>query len=224
MNDGINRRGALRAVGGIGLAAVFGARALQFLGEDAEAATTCLLTPQTTEGPYWVDGALSRRNVTEGKAGVPVVIRFTVLNAKTCKTINNADVEIWHCDASGNYSAVNGATTRFLRGHQRSNAYGKAEFLTVFPGWYPGRTPHVHMKVSVGSNEVHTGQVFFDEKVTTTVYKQAPYRSRGQYDTPHASDGIYSQAGGSRAELKLARRTGGLRGYVGTIAIGVVPS
>jgi protocatechuate 3,4-dioxygenase beta subunit len=224
MDEAFNRRDVIRTVGGAGLAAVFGVRALQFLGEDAEAATTCLLTPETTEGPYWVDGALSRRDVTEGKPGVPLVIRFTVLNAKTCTLIRNADVEIWHCDAFGNYSAVNGATTRFLRGHQRSNALGKAEFLTVFPGWYPGRTPHVHMKVSVGGNEVHTGQVFFNEKVTTTVFKQAPYRSRGQYDTPHASDGIYSQAGGSRAELKLTRRTHGLRGYVGTIAIGVVPS
>jgi len=222
MDEAFNRRDVIRTVGGAGLAAVFGARALQFLGEDAEAATTCLLTPEATEGPYWVDGALSRRNVTEGKAGVPLVIRFTVLNAKTCKPIRNADAEIWHCDAFGNYSGVNGATTRFLRGHQRSNALGKAEFLTVFPGWYPGRTPHIHMKVSVGGNEVHTGQVFFNEKVTTAVYKQAPYRSRGQYDTPHAGDGIYSQAGGSRAELKLTRRSGGLRGYVGTIAIGVV--
>ena len=224
MDEAFSRRDVIRTVGGAGLAAVFGVRALQLLGEDAEAATTCLLTPEATEGPYWVDGALSRRNVTEGKAGVPLVIRFTVLNAKTCKPIRNADVEIWHCDAFGTYSGVNGATTRFLRGHQRSNALGKAEFLTLFPGWYPGRTPHIHMKVSVGGNEVHTGQVFFNEKVTTVVYKQAPYRSRGQYDTPHASDGIYSQAGGSRAELKLTRRSGGLRGYVGTIAVGVVPS
>lgn len=224
MNEALNRRDVLKTVGGAGLAAVFGARALEYLGDDAEAATvsTCLLTPEATEGPYWVDRALSRRNVTEGKAGLPVVIRFTVLNAKTCKPIKNADVEIWHCDALGNYSAVNGATTRYLRGHQRSNPSGKAEFLTIFPGWYRGRTPHIHMKVSVGGNEVHTGQVFFNEKITTTVYKQAPYRSRGQSDTPHASDNIYSQAGGSRAELKLTRRTGGLRGYVGTIATGVV--
>ncbi len=118
------------------------------------------------------------------------------------------------------YSAVNGASTRFLRGHQRSNAKGIPEFLTVFPGWYRGRTPHIHMKVSVGGDEVHTGQVFFDEALTRTVYRQAPYASRGRYDTPHAQDMIYRQAGGSRAELK--RRTGGLKGYVGTIAIGVV--
>jgi protocatechuate 3,4-dioxygenase beta subunit len=218
----LTRRDALRSAGGVGLAAVFGARALDLLGDDAEAASTCLLTPEVTEGPYWVENRLTRRNITEGKPGVPVVIRFTVLNAKTCRPIQNADVEIWHCDAVGNYSAVNGATTRFLRGHQKSNSSGKAEFLTIFPGWYRGRTPHIHMKVYVGGDTVHTGQVFFNEKITAAVYRQAPYASRGQYDTPHARDSIYREAGGSTAELKLARRTGGLRGYVGTIAIGVV--
>jgi protocatechuate 3,4-dioxygenase beta subunit len=222
MQSDFNRRDVLKTIGGAGLAAAFGTRALGLLGEDAEAATTCLLTPEVTEGPYWVENALTRRNITEGKAGLPLVIRFTVLNAKTCKPIRNADVEIWHCDALGNYSAVNGASSRFLRGHQRSNAAGRAEFLTIFPGWYRGRTPHIHMKVSVGGNQVHTGQVFFNEKVTAAVYKHEPYASRGQYDTPHASDNIYRQAGGSTAELKLAKRTGGLRGYVGTIAIGVV--
>jgi protocatechuate 3,4-dioxygenase beta subunit len=149
-------------------------------------------------------------------------VRFTVLNAKTCTPIKNADVEIWHADATGNYSGVNGASSRFLRGHQKANAAGKAEFLTIFPGWYPGRTPHIHMKVYVGGNTVHTGQVFFNEKIAAAVYKQSPYAERGEYDTPHARDSIYRQAGGSSAELKLARRTGGLKGYVGTIAIGVV--
>ena len=174
-----------------------------------------------TEGPYWVENCLTRRNITEGKPGSPLVIRFTVLSAKTCKPLDNADVEIWHCDAAGSYSAVNGATTRFLRGHQRSNAAGKAEFLTIFPGWYRGRTPHIHMKVHVGGDEVHTGQVFFNEKVTAAVYAQAPYRSRGQYDTPHSRDMIYEEAGGSTAELKLTRRKNGLKGHLGTIAIGV---
>ena len=225
METRLDRRTVLTTVGGAGLAAAFGSKALALLGEDAlaaDAASTCLLTPEATEGPYWVDYATSRRNVTEGRPGTPLVIRFTVLNARSCKIIRNADVEIWHCDALGEYSGVNGASTRFLRGHQRSNAKGVAEFLTVFPGWYRGRTPHIHMKVSVGGNEVHTGQIFFNETITRTVYRQAPYASRGQYDTPHAQDMIYQQAGGSKAELKLKRRTGGLKGYVGTIAIGVV--
>jgi protocatechuate 3,4-dioxygenase beta subunit len=222
MSNELNRRDVLKSLGGAGLAAVFGARALAFIGEDAQAASTCLLTPEVTEGPYWVENALTRRNITEGKPGLPLVIRFTVLNARTCKPIRNADVEIWHCDAVGEYSAVNGAATRFLRGHQKSNASGKAEFLTIFPGWYRGRTPHIHMKVNVGGDAVHTGQIFFNETITAAVYKQAPYASRGLYDTSHARDMIYRQAGGSTAELKLTKRTGGLKGYVGTIAIGVV--
>jgi len=224
MDTELSRRNILRAAGGTGLAVLFGNRALAFMGDEAEAATvtTCLLTPEATAGPYWVQENLTRRNVTEGKPGLPLVIRFTVLNAKTCKPIPKADVEIWHCDALGNYSAVNGASTRYLRGHQKAGATGKAEFLTVFPGWYPGRTPHIHMKVSVGGNVVHTGQVFMNEAITRTVYKQKPYSTKGAYDTPHAADMIYSQAGGSTAELKLTKRTGGLKGYLGTIAIGVV--
>jgi protocatechuate 3,4-dioxygenase beta subunit len=224
METEISRRAILKAAGGTGLAILFGNRAVALLSGEADAATvtTCLLTPEVTAGPYWVQESFTRRNVTEGKAGLPLVIRFTVLNAKTCKPIPNADVEIWHCDALGNYSAVNGATTRYLRGHQKAGATGKAEFLTIFPGWYPGRTPHIHMKVSVGGNVVHTGQVFMNETITRTVYKQAPYSTKGTYDTPHASDMIYSQAGGSTAELKLTKRTGGLKGYLGTIAIGVV--
>jgi protocatechuate 3,4-dioxygenase beta subunit len=176
MQNELNRRDALKTVGGVGLAAVFGTRALQLLGDDAEAASTCLLTPEVTEGPYWVENRLTRRNITEGKSGVPLVIRFTVLNAKTCKPIRNADVEIWHCDALGNYSAVNGASTRYLRGHQKSNAAGKAEFLTIFPGWYRGRTPHIHMKVSVGGNTIHTGQVFFNEKSPPPSTSSPPMR------------------------------------------------
>ncbi len=222
MRTTLDRRDALKAVGGAGLAAVFGARALDLLGGDAEAASTCLLTPEATEGPYWVEENFTRRNITEGKPGLPLVIRFTVLNAKTCKIIPKADVEIWHCDAAGDYSAVDGATTRFLRGHQKADATGKAEFLTIFPGWYRGRTPHIHMKVAVGGNVVHTGQVFFNEAITRKIYAQAPYASRGVYDTPHASDSIYAEAGGSSAELKLTKRTGSLKGYLGTIAIGVV--
>jgi protocatechuate 3,4-dioxygenase beta subunit len=225
MERELNRRDVLKVAGGTGLAAIFGARALQVVGgdeADAATVTTCILTPEVTAGPYWVEESLTRRNITEGKAGLPLVIRFTVLNAKTCTPIPKADVEIWHCDALGNYSAVNGAATRYLRGHQIANAAGKAEFLTIFPGWYRGRTPHIHMKVYVGGDAVHTGQVFLNEAITRAVYKSKPYAGRGVYDTPHASDMIYSQAGGSSAELKLAKRTGGLKGYVGTIAIGVV--
>jgi len=219
MKTTLNRRDALKTTAGTGLAAAFGARALDLLGGDAQAATTCLLSPEVTEGPYWIEESFTRRNIREKRPGLPLVIRFTVLNARSCAIIKDADVEIWHCDAGGAYSGVNGASTHFLRGHQRTNASGKAEFLTIFPGWYPGRTPHIHMKVSVGGGVVHTGQVFFNEAISRKVYAHAPYH--GTYDTPHAQDMIYAQAGGSTAELKLAKRNGGLKGYIGTIAIGV---
>ena len=212
MKTTLNRREVLRTTAGTGLAAAFGARALDLLGSDAQAATTCLLSPEVTEGPYWIEESFTRRDVREKRPGLPLVIRFTVLNARSCSIIKNADVEIWHCDAGGEYSGVDGTSTHFLRGHQRTNASGKAEFLTIFPGWYRGRTPHIHMKVSVGGNVVHTGQVFFNEAISRKVYAQAPYL--GTYDTPHARDMIYAQAGGSTAELKLTkrrRRSQGLR-------------
>jgi len=166
------------------------------------------------------------------------VLQFAIVNAKTCRPIRNADVEIWHADASGEYSGFDGGSsgpggpgggsgpqtkTRYLRGHQRSDALGKASFMTIFPGWYRGRTPHVHMKVHVGSADrvVHTGQVFFNEAIQASVYRTGAYAGRGQPDTPHARDMIYAQAGGSRAVVRLRRRPGGARGYLGRIVIGV---
>ncbi len=234
-------RGALiKAAGGAGLAVAFGARAVDALGADAETTATCVLTPEVTEGPYWIDNKLTRRDIREGKPGLPLVLELTIVSANTCKPIKGADVEIWHCDALGNYSGYDSgsssggpgggpgghatptSSTRYLRGHQRSNAAGKASFLTVFPGWYQGRTPHVHMKVHVGSADrvVHTGQVFFNEAVTAAVYKQAPYSSHGPADTSHARDMIFAQAGGSRAVARLSSRPRGARGYVGGIVIG----
>jgi protocatechuate 3,4-dioxygenase beta subunit len=232
----LSRRALIKTVGGAGLAVAFGARALDALGADAETTATCVLTPEVTEGPYWIDENLTRRDIREGKPGLPLVLQLTVVSAKTCKPIRGADVEIWHCDAAGNYSGFDSGSsgggpgggggptsnTRYLRGHQRSNATGVATFLTVFPGWYQGRTPHIHMKAHIGNDRVvHTGQLFFNEAITAAVYKQAPYSSHGSYDTPHSRDMIFAQAGGSRAVVRLSKRPRGLRGYVGRIVVGV---
>jgi protocatechuate 3,4-dioxygenase beta subunit len=233
----LSRNALIKAAGGAGLAVAFGARALDALGADAETTATCVLTPEVTEGPYWIDEKLTRRDIREGKQGLPLVLALTIVNARTCKPIKGADVEIWHCDAAGKYSGFDTgsagggpgggggptSSTRYLRGHQRSNAAGTATFLTVFPGWYPGRTPHIHMKVHVGSADrvVHTGQLFFNEAITAAVYKQAPYSGHGPYDTSHARDMIFAQAGGSRAVVRLPKRPRGARGYIGRIVIGV---
>ena len=218
----LRRRDALALLGGTLAAPLLGCGSSSGDG-DAEAATTCILSPEVTEGPYWIDGTLTRRNITEGRPGVPLILDLTVVDAKTCKPIANADVEIWHCDASGEYSGFDGAAsaTRYLRGHQRSNADGDLRFITIFPGWYHGRTPHIHLKVHVGGEVVHTGQLFMSERTTAAVYRHAPYKARGQADTTHAEDNIYAQAGGSKSTLRLRRRANGKAGYAGTITLGV---
>jgi protocatechuate 3,4-dioxygenase beta subunit len=233
----LSRRGLIGVFGGGVASVAFGARALDAFGADNADVATCVLTPEVTEGPYWIDSNLTRYDVRAGRPGLPLVLAFTIVNAKTCKPIKGADVEIWHADASGEYSGFDSGSsgggpgggsgpqtkTRYLRGHQRSDALGKASFLTIFPGWYQGRTPHVHMKVHVGSADrvVHTGQVFFNEAIQASVYRSGAYAGRGQADTPHSRDSIYAQAGGSRAVVKLGRRPGGARGYLGKIVIGV---
>ncbi|MGZ4353822.1 MAG: dioxygenase family protein [Gaiellaceae bacterium] len=235
----LSRRGLIGVLGGGVASVAFGARTLDAFGAGDGTVATCVLTPEVTEGPYWIDKKLTRHDVREGRPGLPLVLDFTIVNARTCKPIRGADVEIWHADASGEYSGFDGGSsgggpggpgggsgpqtkTRYLRGHQRSDPLGKASFLTIFPGWYRGRTPHVHMKVHVGAGRiVHTGQVFFNEAIQASVYRAGAYASRGQADTWHAQDMIYTQAGGSRAVVKLGRRPGGARGYVGRIVIGV---
>jgi protocatechuate 3,4-dioxygenase beta subunit len=181
---------------------------------------SCVLTPELTEGPYFVPNEALRRDVTEGKPGVPLLLSLTVLNASTCKPVRNAAVDIWHCDAVGVYSgAVAGDPgTNYLRGVQRTSAKGVATFKTVYPGWYRGRAVHIHVKVHVGGNVVHTGQLFFPAAVTNAVYRNAPYSTHGTTpDTLNASDSIFRN-GGSKGMLAL-KASG--TGYVGSIAMGV---
>ena len=216
----ISRRQAL-VIGGVGVAGLLGldhVRAIaSALGREENA--TCVLTPELTEGPFYLDGEKVRRNITEGRAGMPLTLGFTVVNASTCLPIKNASVEIWHCDAMGNYSGVQGQSNRtFLRGIQRTAANGKCSFLTIYPGWYQGRTIHIHVKVFIGGSEVHTGQVFFADKVSDAVVKTAPYNTRGTRDTFNRSDNIF-QGGGSKS-LVTPRRTGA-RGYSGALTMGV---
>jgi protocatechuate 3,4-dioxygenase beta subunit len=160
-----------------------------------------------------------RRTITERKAGVALDLRLTVVDADTCAPIRDATVEIWHADALSVYSGFGaGASSRtFLRGAQRSDANGLVVFRTIYPGWYRGRTPHIHVKVHVGGEAVHTGQLYFRDATTRRVYERAPYRAHGEPDTTNASDAIY--AGGGAKSLLALRRHGS--GYVGRLTMGV---
>src|SRR4051794_8293062 len=135
----LRRREALAALGGLaGVAFWRGAHSALAADAQADAAAVCFLQPEVTEGPYWIANDLTRRDVTEGKRGTPLALHITALDSD-CKPIKGADIEIWHADASGDYSL---GSKRFLRGHQRSDSRGQVLFDTIYPGWYRGRTPH----------------------------------------------------------------------------------
>ncbi len=218
------RRSSLARLGGAFVAAA-GGRAL--LSPEAEGgnkaiesgAVQCVLTPELTEGPYYIAGEKVRRDIRDGHPGKLLTLRLRVLDATTCKPIKGAAVDIWHADAAGNYSGFGaGASSRtFLRGTQKTDAKGLAVFTTIYPGWYQGRAVHIHVKVHVGGNVVHTGQFFFNDSLTDAVYRAAPYSARPNRDMRNAQDSIYVN-GGKRGLLSVAKNGSG---YVGTIAMGV---
>ena len=152
-----------------------------------------------------------------------------VLDA-VCAPVPGAAVEIWHTDATGDYSAFadNGggkdeaAGTTFLRGSQVVNAEGIVEFLTIYPGWYRGRAVHIHLRVHVDDQTVLTSQMFFDGDYTAAVYADAPYAEFGLPDTPNASDRIAGDpaAEGTLLTLKAAPTTAG-PGTLGLLNLGI---
>lgn len=221
----LSRRSILRLAGIA--AASFGAGAWR--AEDAEGggpaavesgAVTCVLTPELTTGPYYIPNEKLRRNITDGHPGTTLILQLAVVDASTCKPIRGASVDIWHADAAGNYSgfgAGSGSRT-FMRGIQKTDARGIATFRTVYPGWYPGRSVHIHVKVHVRGNVVHTGQLFFSDTLTDRVYRSAPYNRRPSRTTRKANDSIFIN-GGRKSIVNVRRRSAG--GYLGKITMGV---
>ncbi|MGB3329646.1 MAG: intradiol ring-cleavage dioxygenase [Thermomicrobiales bacterium] len=218
---------------------------------DTATATTamCVLTPELTEGPYYLDDLLVRNDITEGKAGVPLDLQITVVDATACTPIANAAVDIWHCDANGLYSGFTGSNPggtnayvddgsnpdTFLRGVILSDANGLAEFTAIYPGWYSGRAIHIHMKVHVGGatadgtydggTTAHTGQLAFDDAVTTKVAALEPYSLRSTTFLPFAEDGVFGgvEEGDTTFFVTLTPKDAAdlSAGITGTIVIGI---
>ncbi|MFD9392322.1 intradiol ring-cleavage dioxygenase [Streptomyces sp. NPDC060000] len=204
------------------------------------AAAVCTLTKEMTEGPYYLDGQYVRADVTEGKVGVPLKLTLTVVDDDTCVPLSNALVEIWHTDALGEYSGFVGNNGHnepddgtFLRGGVLTNSSGVANITTIYPGWYRGRCIHIHVKVHVnvtltsngsftGGQELHTGQLFFNETITTAVAKVSPYSTNTVTRTTLAQDSIYDDGGAASGLLTLtALGSSTSSGYAGTLTLGV---
>ena len=240
----IDRRAALGALGAVGAVVLAGcsgsddasstpsstaARSTSTtLGGDASPA--CVLTPEETEGPFVLDLSdqpeLVRREITEGRPGVPLSVSLTVLGVgRSCAPLANARVDIWHTDHHGVYSGFDqpGADTAgetFMRGIQMTDRNGVVTFDTVYPGWYEGRATHIHYQVFRDDGLVTTSQLAFPDDITRTVYASTLYRSRGQNESvpTTADDSLF--ADGTEGEVLAV--TGGIdEGFRGTLSVGV---
>ncbi|MFC4502331.1 MULTISPECIES: intradiol ring-cleavage dioxygenase [Streptomyces] len=207
------------------------------------AAAVCTLTKEMTEGPYYLDGQYVRADITEGKTGIPLKLALTVVDDDTCVPLGNALVEIWHADVLGEYSGFVGSNGHsepdsgtFLRGGVLTNSSGVAAITTVYPGWYRGRCIHIHIKVHTnvtltsdgsftGGQEIHTGQLFFDETISTRVAAISPYTANTVARTTLAQDSIYDEGGAASGLLTLtALGSSTSSGYAGTLTLGVEQS
>ena len=161
-----------------------------------------------------------RSDVREDRTGLLLNLAITVVNASAnCAPVTNASVEIWHCDAAGNYSEYGNLTSStWLRGIQPVDANGVARFTTIYPGWYAGRATHIHIEVFVNNRSVKTSQICFPEDVNSAVYASGVYASKGQNPTKNDRDGIFSD--GFTSELATLQGNTA-SGYNATFQVGI---
>lgn len=184
-------------------------------------------TPIETQGPFWIDPKLLRSNIRESQAGLPLYITVNVskLVGGVASPLQNAYVDLWHCNAAGAYSGVSGSGNpntigqTWLRGYQITNARGVSKFITIYPGWYVSRTVHIHARVRTFSGATTTlnmtTQFFFDDTVSDQVFSTfAPYTSHTGRGTRNANDSVYntvssgstvSNPDGSRLKLRMSQ-------------------
>lgn len=198
-------------------------------------ANTCTLTASTTQGPYYFDADKIRGDIREDRQGKRLRLAVKLQDSEKCAPLANAVVEIWHCDAAGLYSGAEAESggggnspsggggqpggagdltptddKRYLRGAQVTNADGIVEFTTIWPGWYRGRTVHIHAMVHVSNQRVLTTQVMFDEALNSKVLAEAPYAAHTGRDTLNSDDNIYRDS-------MLLKVTEENDGYLGVI-------
>jgi protocatechuate 3,4-dioxygenase beta subunit len=225
----MNRKQFLKCLGGAGLVTLIPksfASAEQPLRKVA--APACFLTSAVPEGPFYFDKNMVRKDITEGREGVAVNYQFTVVDV-SCAPVANALVDIWQCDKDGAYSGyagqpggINTAGKTFLRGIQTTDAQGQVQFTSIYPGWYPNRLTHLHVKIRLKSQVYVTTNLFYPDAVSKEVYNSALYRTRGQNPAAVAND-VELRGDTSRFKnLQTTLTPDGKGGYVGTYTFGIV--
>jgi len=200
------------------------------------AVPACVVRPELTEGPYFVDGPLNRSDIRIDPSddsvtpGLPLRLIFRVsdVTGGVCAPLAGAQVDIWHCDAAGVYSGVDSEGTAdemWLRGYQVTDESGSAEFITIYPGWYRGRTVHIHFKVRTDAGDMagyeFTSQLFFPEDLSDLVFEEAPYTGRGYRNTLNVDEGIFRENGDVLTLDLVAFEDDTEAGYSATFDIGL---
>ncbi|MCD0468502.1 intradiol ring-cleavage dioxygenase [Flavobacterium sp. JAS] len=179
---------------------------------------SCTVSPAETKGPFPIKtpSQLVLENIKSDRIGVALLINLTIENKNNnCSPLEGVFVDVWHCDKDGNYSEYGGTSMQqtdytsvhFLRGRQTTNSKGEVSFISIFPGWYQGRAPHIHVEVMTTSgSSLLVTQIAFPENVSSEVYSSTSYAAHGQADTSNTRDNVFSD---SLAD-ELATLTGNL--------------
>ncbi len=226
----LTRRAAVRLLGASGVASLCAGGSIFAAARpgsaQASAATPgCVVRPEMTEGPYFLDKQLNRSDIREERPGQLLTLAVTVVDAGSqCRPLSGAMVDVWQCDAKGVYSGFQDGRqgfdtvgAKFLRGHQTTDASGVARFTTIYPGWYPGRTVHIHFKVRTpapsGAYEF-TSQWYFDEALNQKILAGAEYARSGRRDTLNSNDSIYRNGGDQLLLVPTSSSNGLAASYV----------
>ncbi|MEL6847208.1 MAG: intradiol ring-cleavage dioxygenase [Bacteroidota bacterium] len=178
----------------VGLGAIMGLPALT-TGCQEPLDPSCPLTPTEGIGPFpnKTPAQLARENIISDRSGVAFLINLTIQDSNNgCVPLVGAAVDLWHCDAAGNYSQYGSQEDKdYLRGRQTTDANGQVSFISIFPGWYPGRAPHIHVEVIDSENKSLLGtQLAFPREVCDVVYATTGYQ--GTADTQNEGDGFFA--------------------------------
>ncbi|HET9744151.1 MAG TPA: intradiol ring-cleavage dioxygenase [Chitinophagaceae bacterium] len=178
----------------------------------------CIVSPGETKGPFptKTPSEMVKSNITSDRKGIALLINLTIVDkTKDCKPLAGAQVDIWHCDKDGNYSEYGNhpmqrndlTSAHFLRGRQTADESGRLSFVSIYPGWYSGRAPHIHLEIfDRNGRSLLITQVAFPEDVSKNVYSSPLYSARGQADTPNERDNVFSDS--------LSKQMGTLSGNI----------
>ncbi|WP_106794184.1 intradiol ring-cleavage dioxygenase [Aquimarina sp. Aq78] len=183
----MERKKFIKSLGlGVVAAPIFGA-SLNYDSKESSS-NDCRMTPRETIGPFPLKSPADfvRANIVGDREGVPLIINLTVQNViANCSALTDVYVDFWQCDAKGNYSEYshqldgNFRHKHFLRGRQTTDKQGNVSFISIFPGWYPGRAPHLHLEVlKKNGQSLLVTQIAFPDHISDTVYKNKYYKGK----------------------------------------------